>query len=234
MPKLTKKLPTYRKHKRSGQAIVNLSGVDHYLGPHGTKASKAEYDRLVGEWLANGRRAVAHKEAPSINVVDLCAHYWRFCKTYYVKNGKPTDEQAGVRASIKALKQSYGKTVANDFGPLALEAVRQQMVETGNSRRYINQNIGRIKRMFRWGVSKELIQVETYQRLQSVTGLKRGKCKATETAPILPIADDIVDATIKHVSSTVADMIRIQRFTSSKARPCWSMLSIERMAFHAT
>lgn len=45
MPKLTKKLPTYRK---SGQAIVNLSGTDHYLGPHGTKASKSEYDRLTG------------------------------------------------------------------------------------------------------------------------------------------------------------------------------------------
>lgn len=177
--------PPYRKHRRSGQAIVTLSGQDHYLGPHGTKASKSEYDRLVGQWLANGRRALAKEEAPQISVVDLCAHYWRLCKTYYVKNGKPTDEKAGVRAAIKALKHSYGKTVADDFGPLALEAVRQQMVETGNSRRYINQNIGRIKRMFRWGVSKELIQVETYQRLQSVTGLKRGKCKATETKPIL-------------------------------------------------
>ena len=75
MPKLTKKLPTYRKHKRSGQAIVNLSGQDHYLGPHSTKASKAEYDRLVGEWLANGRRAVKNEEAPAIKVVDLCAEY---------------------------------------------------------------------------------------------------------------------------------------------------------------
>ena len=52
----SKSLPKYRKHKRSGQAIVTLSGKDFYLGPHGTNASKLEYDRLIGEWLANGRQ----------------------------------------------------------------------------------------------------------------------------------------------------------------------------------
>ncbi len=31
MPRLTKTLPTYRKHKQSGQAIVTLNGRDHLL-----------------------------------------------------------------------------------------------------------------------------------------------------------------------------------------------------------
>ncbi len=51
MPTLTQCNPKYRKHRASGQAIVTLHGVDHYLGPHGTKASKAEYDRLIAQWL---------------------------------------------------------------------------------------------------------------------------------------------------------------------------------------
>jgi hypothetical protein len=42
-------LPKYRKHRASGQAVVTLCGVDHYLGPHGTRASKSEYDRLIAE-----------------------------------------------------------------------------------------------------------------------------------------------------------------------------------------
>jgi hypothetical protein len=54
MPKLTHRPPTYRKHKASGQAIVTINGTDHYLGPWNSKASKAEYDRLIGEWLAHG------------------------------------------------------------------------------------------------------------------------------------------------------------------------------------
>jgi hypothetical protein len=55
MPKLVNSLPKYRKHRASGQAIVTLNGRDHYLGPHGTKTSKIEYDRLVAEYLTSGR-----------------------------------------------------------------------------------------------------------------------------------------------------------------------------------
>ncbi|WP_428305029.1 hypothetical protein [Lacipirellula sp.] len=47
MPRLVDALPKYRKHKASGQAVVTLNGRDHYLGPHGTSASKAFYDRLL-------------------------------------------------------------------------------------------------------------------------------------------------------------------------------------------
>jgi hypothetical protein len=52
MPRLTNSTPKYRKHKASGQAVVTIAGKDHYLGPYGTKASKAEYNRLIGEWMA--------------------------------------------------------------------------------------------------------------------------------------------------------------------------------------
>ena len=55
MPRLSRSLPKYRKHKASGQAVVTLDGNDFYLGPHNTRASHREYDRLVGEWQQNGR-----------------------------------------------------------------------------------------------------------------------------------------------------------------------------------
>jgi hypothetical protein len=55
MPKLLHVTPKYRHHRPSGQAVVTLDGIDHYLGPWQSKASKEEYDRLTGEWLANGR-----------------------------------------------------------------------------------------------------------------------------------------------------------------------------------
>lgn len=37
----------YRLYKRSGQAIVTLSGQDHYLGLHGSVESKTAYDLLI-------------------------------------------------------------------------------------------------------------------------------------------------------------------------------------------
>ena len=54
MPRLVRRIPSYRKHRASGSAVVTLSGQVFYLGPHGTKVSRLEYDRSVSEWLAPG------------------------------------------------------------------------------------------------------------------------------------------------------------------------------------
>jgi len=43
-------VPRYRKHRASGQAVCTISDKDHYyLGLHGTKARRIEYDRLITE-----------------------------------------------------------------------------------------------------------------------------------------------------------------------------------------
>ena len=52
MPKLVDSVPKYRLHRASGQAVVTIQGRDFYLGPWKSKASRVEYDRLIGEWLA--------------------------------------------------------------------------------------------------------------------------------------------------------------------------------------
>jgi hypothetical protein len=49
MPKLVTSIPKYRKHKQSGQAVETLNGRNFLLGPYGTQASKAEYDRVTAE-----------------------------------------------------------------------------------------------------------------------------------------------------------------------------------------
>ena len=72
-------VPAYRKHRPSGQAVVTLNGRDFYLGPHGTRTSKAEYDRLVGEWMTQGR---VFETDDSPTVTEVCVAYWRHAKTY--------------------------------------------------------------------------------------------------------------------------------------------------------
>lgn len=54
---MPRRIPSYRLHRPSGQAVVTLNGRDCYLGRHGTPESRLEYDRLVCEWLAVGRAA---------------------------------------------------------------------------------------------------------------------------------------------------------------------------------
>lgn len=226
MPRLTKSLPKYRKHKASGQAVVTLAGTDHYLGPHNSKTSRLEYDRLVGQWQQNGRRLPASDNQPEITIAELLAGYLEFARAYYVKNGRQTATIYGIRATLKLVRRNYGNALVSEFGPLAIKFLQAQLIETGASRRYINDHTGRIKRIFKWGVANEMISIAVYQRLTAVDGLRRGRTDARETPPILPVKDDIVEKTLGHLPPVVADMVRFQGLTGCRPgevciiRPC--------------
>ena len=204
MPKLTLRPPKYRKHKVSGQAVVTLNGRDFYLGPYGSKASRVEYDRLTAEWLRNGR-CLPHCDRSDTTVVEVIAAYVKFAKTYYVKDGRLTREATLVRDTMRFIWDLYGRTPAVDFGPLALKAVRQRMIEADHSRGYINKNIDRIRRMFRWAASEELAPASVPQALATVAGLRKGRTEARESVPVGPVEDLMIDATLPHLPDVVAD-----------------------------
>ena len=69
------RIPQYRRHSPTGQAVVTLGRRDIYLGRWNTAASRAEYDRLIGEWLAGGRRLPCPQS--DLTVVELIRQYWR-------------------------------------------------------------------------------------------------------------------------------------------------------------
>jgi integrase len=232
MPRLTTSVPKYRRHRGSNQAIVNLNGRDHYLGPYGTKASRIEYDRLIGEWLAAGRHPL-DVTGSQLTMLELCARYWHFAQGYYRRNGRDTRVTPTIKCALKYLKTHYGHTPALEFGPLALKAIRGRMIDDGLSRRYINDHVGRIRRMFKWAVGEQLLPVECYQALAVVPGLHKGRSAARETKPVLPVDDLTVDATLPCLPAVVADMVRLQRLTGMRPaelcmmRPCDLDRSVE-------
>jgi hypothetical protein len=78
--------PVYKLHKPSGQARVRVDGRELYLGVHGSPESVAAYQKLVNEWLKNGKRLPANLGAllarepepvvpASITVVELVDRY---------------------------------------------------------------------------------------------------------------------------------------------------------------
>lgn len=216
MPKLTNSLPKYRKHRSSGQAVVSIAGHDVYLGPHGTKASRAEYDRVIAEYLASGRRHSSDIKKKPATINQLILAYWKHAKGYYVKNGKPTSELAAVKTVLGPVRRLYGKHPPAEFGPLALKAIRETWIRAGHTRGTINKNVRRIVRAFRWAASEEMIPVEIHQALATVEGLKRGRTEARESAPIRPVDVAIVAATLEHLCPIVRDMIRTQLLTGMR------------------
>lgn len=155
MPRLTQEVPKYRKHRASHQAIVEINGKRHYLGPWQSKASRVEYDRLITEWLSSGRSATFGKPEHVITITELVVAYLEYAKGYY--GYKPRSEFTNMRDALRPVRRLYGQQSAREFGPLQLKAVREQILATGNSRTHINTKIGKIVRVFRWGVSEGLL-----------------------------------------------------------------------------
>ena len=215
MPKLVHSLPKYRKHKPSGQAVVTIAGKDHYLGPHGTGASHHEYDRLIAEYLARGRRpALESEEAVSVNEVLLA--FLGHAKKWYVKNGQQTNEFDAYRVLMRDVKKLYGNDPACEFGPLALKAVRQRLIDRGQARTTVNKNVGRVRQIFKWAASEELVPATVHQSLTTVRDLVKGRCDSPEPAPIKPVELQVIEQTIRYLPQVTSDMVRFQLLTGAR------------------
>jgi len=221
----SRRVPSLRTHKASGQAYVVLSGKAIYCGKPQTPAAEQRYHQALAEWMAAGRQLPAHPD--SITVKELLARFWLHAEQYYrTETDGRNKELEQFRLALRPVNQLYGETPAIDFGPRSLKAVRQTMVEKSWSRLYINKQVNRIRHVFKWGVSDELIPSSMLIGLQSVAGLKRGRSDAPDLEAVKPVATEAVDAIKPFVSRQVWAMIQMQLFTGARAgeiarmRPC--------------
>jgi integrase len=216
------RIPSYRHHKASGQAIVTIRTAngdrrDVYLGVYNSNESRAEYARLVAE-LATGASAEAVVNQPATPTVDeMLLAWWMWAENHYRReDGSQTNQLVEYKYTLKPLRKLYGHTKAKDFGPLALKTVREKMIEAQWCRNQINSRVGKIKRVFRWAASEQLIPVEVYTALATVAGLQRGRTRAPESEPIGPVDPAHVDATLPYLNRHVAGLVTFQRFTGCR------------------
>jgi integrase len=152
-----------------------------------------------------------------LSVNELLLRYWSFAQIHYRHpDGRPTHEQADILLSLRPLRQAYGETPARTFGPLALKAVREQMIKDGLCRTLINQRINRVKRAFKWAVSEQLVGADVLTGLQSVVGLRAGRTNARETEPVRPVPSANVDAVLPFLLPPVRAMVELQRLTGMR------------------
>jgi hypothetical protein len=102
---------------------------------------------------------------------------------------------------------------ARDFGPLALRAVREAMIKTGLAYTTINSRINRIRRVFRWAGSVELIPGTVNHNVGTVEPLQRGRSKARDPEEVKPVPIEQVEKTLPFMPGPVAAMVRLQFLT---------------------
>jgi integrase len=211
------RIPSYRLHKPSGQAVVTIRGKDRYLGQYGSGPSRAEYDRLIAEYLANQSTGHSTGTDPAdLTIAELCSRYVGFAEAYYRKHGRLTSEIHSIRKAVKTLRSRYAHTLASDFGPLALKTCRQEWVEEGLTRGGINRLVRIVRTIFKWATENELVPVATWQTLTAVTGLKRGRTLAPEPDPVRPVAEDVLAKTLDSAHPMIGSMILVQLKTGMR------------------
>jgi integrase len=222
MPR-TSRPPAYRLHKARNCAVVTIDGLNRYIGPYGSSESHEEYARLIAEWQLQHRPVSARNSrnkptgstaSETLLINELILAFWEHAKKHYRHaDGRPTREQDNLRDSLRPLRKLYGHTPARDFGPLALRAVQEEMIKAGLCRTVIK----RIRRVFRWAVSVELIPASLTQALETVPPLRRGRCDAQESKGVRPVKWPDVDATLPHLPRYVAAMVQVMRYSNCRA-----------------
>jgi hypothetical protein len=142
-------------HRASGQAVVRLGGKDFYLGKWKSVEAEAAYHRKIAEWIAAGpyMAGVDPEQKKSLLVSELVDVYHAFAVQYYQRSS----EADSMKPTLRRLAALYGDAPVAEFGPLKLKAFRQALTHVTVrktsvplSRTSINQDIGLVRRMFRW------------------------------------------------------------------------------------
>ncbi len=176
---------------------------------------------LVREGLVTAGQVTERRYVLTID--QLCDRFLSHAKTYYVKNGRQTRTFGNFTDAINPLRRLFGLSAAADFGPLALKRVRDAMVSAGWSRGTVNQQVGRLRSVFRWGVEQEMLPPTVLEGLRALSPLKRGRCDARETEPVRPAPAAHIHAVRRHVSRQVWAMIELQRLTGMRPGEVLSM-----------
>ena len=213
MPKKTvRSRPKYTLHRGTGQARVRINGKDHYLGEHGSADSRERYEELMRLWF-DRQGDVSLK---NFTVDDLAILFLQYAEGYYVKNGEPTSEVNNMRIALRPLVRLFGQIRVADFRPADMKRIRDLMIVDGIARTSINRQLGRIKRVFRWGVEEGHVPASVFAGVTAISGLRAGRSGAVESEPIKPVSVDAVEAVEPFVSRQVWGMIRLQLATGMR------------------
>ncbi len=212
------KVPICGHHKTTGQARVRINGRVHWLGRYGSPEANARYASLIDDWRRRG-----NVEQATITVDDVALRFLAWAEGYYRKGDRPTSEVDIIRAALRLAVRLFGNTLACDFGPLKLNAVRDEAIRQRLRRKTINKYVSRIRAMFRWACELEYVAASVNHGLEAVKGLQAGRSAAVESEPVKPVSADAIEAVRPFVSRQVWGMIELQRLTGTRPGEIVSM-----------
>lgn len=208
LPKiLRRRLPSGRF-----QFYANVAGARFSLG-----TDKSEARRRLAEIVLAAERGAPGSAAEPLTVADAVAAYLEFAERHYQRpDGSLGQEFEAVRNACKPLLDLFRDLPAPAFGPLALDKVRAAMIEAGLSRPYVNAQVHRIRRAFRWCASRELVPASVPHALDTLEPLQRGRTAAHEPEGVRPVELRVVEETAACMPPQTRAMVWIAWWTGCR------------------
>jgi hypothetical protein len=139
-----------------------------------TPEAEREYRRIITEYFAGQDRPA---KTDSITIDELFlrflnakkpllqpSHFWHYKKC------------TEITLSV------YSGLPCGDFSPSKLRTIQAEFIKQRRwTRQYCNSQTKKLKSIFRWGVSQELVPAAVVHELEYVTAIKRGECAAPES-----------------------------------------------------
>lgn len=227
-------IPQMRKTKGKF-ARVTLNGKEHRLGPWGSDEAREKYDLLIQTWLGSGRDLGASRVTSITSVADLADAYLAWCGKTFQKAGSLTSTYSTTERALSLLYSS-GQSLCHrqEFGPKHLSEFRKWLAINGVTyvskrrtedgkpavgkltRGTINRYVQVVVAMFKWAVSEQLVSEVSYLALKTLPPTRRRRpipgagVVVREHIPVHGVSKEIIDRTCKHLSPTVAAMVRLQ------------------------
>jgi integrase len=229
--KKAKKLPAYRERKPYGQAIVTLTDSvtgkrrDYWLGDFNSPASREMYHRVLSQWESMDRRLPPAEDPPKADIEKLTIAEVILAYKAHVDTTFKLQTRHTIYMVMRLLRQYFGSTPAEEFGPSKLRLLRDQMIKGDPrmdpprktwSRTTINKAVHQVCAMFKWAASHEMLPATVHGQVKTVGALRKGTSPARENEPVEPVAIDAVEATRPHLSRQVNALVDLQLLTGAR------------------
>lgn len=232
MPRPKSSIPPLRHHKSTGRAVVYLDRKSVFLGKWDSTEARQRYAEIVSKitsgqpvaGMSSGATTNAH--AVRHSVAALCLRFKAEKLPAYAHA-----EQACFTGAMRILAELFGDTPTDEFGPIRLRAVRNAMVagdphaigRDGEpkprkpwSRSFVNKQVKRLRHLFKWGVSWELVPGSVATALSTVESLAAGETEAAESRPRRAVPDADLQAVRPVLTERQRDIFDLLLLTGAR------------------
>jgi integrase len=184
------------------------------------KAVKAEYDRLLAQFLTQGHldcmRPTGHEITVKILLLEFLKTEQTFCKS--------VSELSDIQRVCNAFATANGAILVDNLGPEHFDFFLSRLIEghfTGRkvkgtfvpkkpTRGYILEQLKRLYRVFKWAVASRKFSGEKWLQITEWMKHRQDSSFGEQSKRVEPVSDRVVEMTLPFLSPVVRDMVVLQ------------------------